>query len=351
MHTVSQCSEKLTKLIEEERQLITLNDLQLSVNLDTEMCDLVESADIALGGSNDFLNRIKSNLGLDRNIESEIDEATTDYNIAVCRAIGSKLMSSVPPELRDIVYAHLTPRSVSIVAHKENELSAWINDGPVICDVADPDFTYYTDFLNIVDNVVYPGNMCCIRALGREAMLDLMEYFYQNCKFSINNADNGVSKTFSAVALAKFLNGDSDRLGIAPRQLILKMAVHFHIDLNISDCAKWEENTVDLLEQCDKLKSNAYIELVFHTHFRWNSERHQMVFKLNERMSAVHSHLSAMLREGRELQMELRGHDYDGEVKETFAGWVRRIKQAAQTGPFVVDADAGHDASLNLLKA
>lgn len=309
------------------------------------MRNLVESADISLGGSNDFLNRIKSNLGLDRDIDNEIDEATTEYNIAVCRETGLKLMSIVPPELRDMVYAHLTPRSVSIVADEESRLNAWIDKGPVICDVDVPDCTYYTDLLNIVDNVVYPGNLCCIRALGHEAMIDLIAFFYHNCKFSITSADGGLSRAFSAVSLPKFLDGDSDRLSIAPRHLISKLVIHVGVDLNIPDCAEWAENVVELLHQCKTLKSNAFVVLVFHTHFFWDTGRHQMVTRLNDRMSAVHSHLSAMLPGGHELRMELRDHEHDGNLKETFAVWVNRINQAAQTSLFVVDADTMHDAS------
>jgi hypothetical protein len=55
------------------------------------------------------LGHVKGSLGIDRDIQADIDTTMEEYHIAVTRRVADNLYGKLPCELRDMVYQYLVP--------------------------------------------------------------------------------------------------------------------------------------------------------------------------------------------------------------------------------------------------
>jgi hypothetical protein len=88
-----------------------LNNIQNTVDQHEGPGELPQ---LAAKGPNLTADHIKANLGIKRDIGKDIEWATEAYNTTVCRVFGTAMRGSLPRELRDMVYGHLTRGHVAL---------------------------------------------------------------------------------------------------------------------------------------------------------------------------------------------------------------------------------------------
>jgi hypothetical protein len=90
-----------------------IKDLERLTKQTSDMQLVVEKAIVDMPQPPVMLDRIKSSFGTDEDLNAQIEIATEQYSIAVCRQLAVGL-AKLPRELRDMVYRYLVPDEVSI---------------------------------------------------------------------------------------------------------------------------------------------------------------------------------------------------------------------------------------------
>lgn len=117
--------ENLESLLGQQTQLKQLLDRQLLMQTnDALIAQITEASNEHCmpgilqqhlnnsAGPDKLLSCIKSRLGLNHDIAADIEVATADYNVAVCRSTGKHILGRLPRELRDMIGSFVVPEEV-----------------------------------------------------------------------------------------------------------------------------------------------------------------------------------------------------------------------------------------------
>ncbi|KAF2034190.1 hypothetical protein EK21DRAFT_108233 [Setomelanomma holmii] len=240
------------------------------------MRKLIESTNDKIGRSKEFLDRMKSNLGLDRNKAAEIAEGTAEYNLAVCRNVGRDIISALPQELRDMVFGYLTSKKLHIYIDRAHEQ-------PSREEVYDEEDTKKIQCFSVVR--------------------ELMDGFYRNSTFFIYPSDGSLPPAVGGVS--SILYTDRFSKGTNSRQLI----------------------------ELDPLERHARIRLVIHNQYSWAAwydEVQQELETLDAHMEIMFPELETLVRSGYRLTVELGNGWFNVGMAAHFSRWQGRLKEGSK---------------------
>jgi hypothetical protein len=160
---------------------------------------------------------IKSNLGLERDLSRDIEEATEAYNIAVCHTIGPATHSRLPRELRDMIYEYLTAV----------ELDLRIEHDPAGSDKLPQFAAYFAQQPRSENDKLCPERYWRDGVVGSEVAYELMQSWYQNSTFKLVSRDRDQ-------CLQALLNKDRFDADLQPRELITKFTHQFELGDSIT---------------------------------------------------------------------------------------------------------------------
>ncbi|KAI4958392.1 hypothetical protein J4E86_003992 [Alternaria arbusti] len=229
---IDSCWEQLRKLLKHEYEQTALNEIQQSVNLHEGLDDILHLITDADGSPIPTIDSIKSNLGVARDVNKDIKEATKAYNVAVCRTIGPAVYGRLPRELRDMIYEYLTTRLT------------------YIC---------FEDVKFVLDNAntysICPEHYWRADVIGSEVAHELRESWYRDTTFYVERDQSTeylVSKDYFNAGLEprELITDLIRRLWIEERQteaanaqilryldelFLLRTVTHLCVDLNMSN--------------------------------------------------------------------------------------------------------------------
>jgi hypothetical protein len=161
---------------------------------------------------------------MDRGIAEEIEKVSTEYNIAMCQAIGRKLLSALPLELRDMIYQHLIPDKVHISINGQNQHQPLVNQSGNGTRVR----LYFSKAPRSAEDVVCPEHFWRDKALGSMLAQELMWCFHRSSSFSIDSTD--MLSASPAADVVSILTVDRFALGIQPQHLICNIVRYIRVD-------------------------------------------------------------------------------------------------------------------------
>ncbi|KAF2821030.1 hypothetical protein CC86DRAFT_411344 [Ophiobolus disseminans] len=115
LRAVDDADERKSGRAAEEREQNTVTEIQSLVSQNGEMRRLIEDCSADVQDLAHVLMRIKTNLGIDRDIGAEIEIAIEDCNIPICRRLAEDGLAKLPCELRNLGYEQLVPDEVIIL--------------------------------------------------------------------------------------------------------------------------------------------------------------------------------------------------------------------------------------------
>jgi len=248
-----------SRLLRLERKKDTLDDYQQLVGRHDGLQDLMHVIAEADGSPAPTMDFIKSNLGLARDFVEEFGKATELYNIAVCRVIGPAMYTTLPREIRDMVYEYLTPHQLDITLRPcypcaDSDLLHVFGE--------DTEYRLYFDPRpRTRDDEVCPEYYWRDDIIGREAAYELMEAWYRNSIF--NMRAEWIEDDWPTKWLNTLLNNDRFAAGLRPRKLIANFA--FDVLVRGAEEAEfdtlWQKNVFKAMESLFLLKEGTRIQI------------------------------------------------------------------------------------------
>jgi hypothetical protein len=243
----------VSRLLQQEWEKNTLEDIQRLVDRHEGLQDLIHAVAEADGSPAPTIDRIKSNLDLQRDLSDEIEEATQLYNIAVCRTIAPAMQAALPRELRDMVYEYLTPSRLDIDTRQYYKRAD-------IISVLTKDFEYRMYFSSRPRS---HEDKLCPEHYWREHIIscgvadELMKAWYRNSTFkmSVYWSQQGLRTE----TLKMLLNNDRFSTGLQPRDLITKFA--FEVRLHPRPDNFWRSNVLAAVDDLFLLKKATRIQI------------------------------------------------------------------------------------------
>ncbi|KAG9195338.1 hypothetical protein G6011_00459 [Alternaria panax] len=231
---VATCWEQLHKLLQHEQDKKMIDDLQQSIAQSKGLEECIYSTDDTDGHPVPTIKRIKPNLGIDRDVSKDIEEATEAYNLAVCRTIGPAMHSTLPRELRDIIYAYLTTLELDLSVKPgpcpRKDLCGRVKQPKSLEGLARP--PRYTAYFAVQPRSKNDG-LCSERywrddVVSAEVASELVESWYRNSTFYMKYTI--LDEAEFDECFKKLLNEDRFGTGLNPRELITKFKGQIWLD-------------------------------------------------------------------------------------------------------------------------
>jgi hypothetical protein len=194
------------------------------------------------------LSNIKKNLGTDRDIDSDIQVATEEYNNVTCRQLATLLIHRLPRELRNAVYQHHVPRKVKrIYTGVEVHLNARV-EREYVCGYG----PYIPISARSVDDALCSSHFWRPEVIEVHIARELAESFYRYAKFSGTWHDSAES------VLPFLLKTDRFDMGLTPQSFIGNFEHRFYAQDEQStseyEVSLWRKVTLDGIKALFLLK-------------------------------------------------------------------------------------------------
>ena len=247
-----------SRLLQLERKKNTLDDIQQLVDRHDGLQDLMHVIAEADGSPAPTMDLIKSNLGLARDFVEEFGKATELYNIAVCRIIGPAMYTTLPREIRDMVYEYLTPHQLDITLRPcypcaESDL-LHVYRGHLDYSL------YFAPQPRSQDDELCPEHYWRDDIISPGVAHELMEAWYRNSTF--NMWADWICEGWPAEWLNILLNNDRFEARLRPHEMITKFAfeVQFSYRTGAID-SHWQKSLLEALDSLFSLKEATQIDL------------------------------------------------------------------------------------------
>ncbi|KAI4662982.1 uncharacterized protein J4E79_004294 [Alternaria viburni] len=254
--------ETLCRLLRLERKKDTLDDYQQLVGRHDGLQDLMHVIAEADGSPAPTMDLIKSNLGLARDFVEELGKATELYNIAVCRVIGPAMYTTLPREIRDMVYEYLTPHQLDITLRPCYPCAE--SDLLHVVDHVNPKYfdydLYFAPQPRSQDDWLCPEHYWRDNIISPGVAQELMEAWYRNSTF--NMWADWICEGWPAEWLNTLLNNDRFGAGLRPREMITKFAFEVQISYWRGEIdSHWQKSLMEALDSLFSLKEATQIDL------------------------------------------------------------------------------------------
>jgi hypothetical protein len=305
--------------VAEERELRTINDIECLIGQHGEMHRVIEEAVAGLQFPATSLGNIKKNLGIDRDIDSDIQVATEEYNIVTCQQLAKLLIDKLPRELRDVVYQHLVPRRVKrIYTVMEVYLDTCV-EREYVCG--------YGPYIPIsplsIDNTLCSGHFWRTEVIGVNMARELVESFYRYAMFS------GTRHSSTSSVLPFLLKNDRFNMGLNPQSFIGNFEHRFFIEdeqmASGYEASLWRKATLDGMEALFLLKKKASIRLKIEIH-ESRLDPDYYVHLLDNLMELIFAGLLSLRRAAYRITIKLCCSLYEEETRPAFARWMERLE-------------------------
>jgi len=250
------------RLLQLERKKDTLDDIQQLVDRHDGLQDLIHIIAEADGSPAPTMDLIKSNLDVQRDFGKEIGKATELYNIAVCRVIGPAMYTTLPREVRDMVYEYLTPHQLDITLRPcypcaESDLLHvvdYANRGYLDYDL------YFAPQPRSQDDWLCPEHYWRDNVISPGVAHELMEAWYRNSTF--NMWADWICEGWPAEWLNTLLNNDRFGARLRPREMITKFAFEVQFSYGTAEIdSHWQKSLLEAFDSLFSLKEATQIDL------------------------------------------------------------------------------------------
>jgi hypothetical protein len=269
---------------------------------------------LQLDGPDLTIAHVKSSLGMARDIDKNIEDATEACNITVCQTLGEAMHNMLPRELRDMVYEHLTGGKVRLtVDHGPNEICATRYEPSHIHG------PYFATSPRSPTDTLCADHFWRDSALGPDLARELMENWYRTTTFEIGSDDAGTKPSYARTLLSRHLSQDRFKSGFRPQTLVSKIECCINI-LSVTDLDDDEWRTVVLAELTDlsMLKNKAHVQVTIWVPTIWS------------RSEDTHPTLLECLGIIRPALLRLRKLEYRMRVEATLRDWWVKMDFASQ---------------------
>jgi hypothetical protein len=307
--------------VAEETEQNAINNIQQLLSEQHEVRALINDS-AELEQPENFMERIKTNLSIDRDINPEIETSTKEYNIAVCWSIGLGMMATLPRELRDMVYEYLTT-GVVIVHEDPDHSSARVRH---LYD--NPGALYFTKYPRTVDDALCAAHWWRDEVVGVDIALELMESWYCNSTFLIKQRTRVNAP--QPLGLQELIAIDRFKLGLQPERLITNFMVT--ITLLNDDFLPWTKSPDVILETLEGLlflKETACITVSIRFWISAFDSDFPTEQQLNDFLQVVYPKLLRLRKAGYRLQVKIkRLYSFPTKrMKIVFDRWMRRLDE------------------------
>lgn len=315
----------ISQALAEEREANALDDIQQLVGEHGEMQSLISECSIGIRDPSSLIARVKSTFGIDRDIDAEIMAATGEYNIAVCCTVAENCLEKLPHELRDMVYQHLIPPIVEIMADpRYPPASLWyLNSGK----------PYVPSTPRSAGDALCSEHYWRDDAVGTEMASELVERFYKTTVFYV--LTNDLQEDFrpsKSPGLASMIKQDRFRMGFEPQQLIRHFTREWHVrsERLMAQAALMvrEKGVTDDLEQLLLLSEGCAVSIMVYLDMEsiWDPDEDAISF--GNFLDMIHPGALNLIQSGHEVDVQLANRG--NEMKEDVSAWLSRLEREAE---------------------